>query len=132
VAELTKEIWIDAPPEAVYPYLVQPELAIAWMGDESWNDPRPGGVFRLDIRGHFASGEFVELDPPRRVVYTWGWEGENQIHPPGSTTVEFELESKDGGTQVRLRHSGLTDQGVEMHGEGWDQFLPALAAAAAA
>jgi uncharacterized protein YndB with AHSA1/START domain len=132
VAELTREIWIDAPPEVVYPYLVEPELAVAWMGDESWNDPRPGGVFRLDIRGHVTSGEFVELDPPRRVVYTWGWEGEDQIHPPGSTTVEFELESKDGGTQVRLRHSGLTDRGVEMHGEGWDQFLPMLAAAAAA
>jgi uncharacterized protein YndB with AHSA1/START domain len=72
VADLEKEIWIDAPPEAIYPYLVQPELATAWMGDQSWNDPRPGGVFRLDIRGHVTSGEFVELDPPRRVVYTWG------------------------------------------------------------
>ena len=42
MSELTKEIWIDAPPEQVYPYIVQPELATAWMGDESWNDPRPG------------------------------------------------------------------------------------------
>jgi uncharacterized protein YndB with AHSA1/START domain len=131
VAELEKEIWIDAPPEAVYPYLVQPDLATVWMGDESWNDPRPGGVFRLDIRGNVASGEFVELDPPRRVVYTWGWEGEDQIHPPGSTTVEFELEPKDGGTQLRLRHFGLTDRGVELHDEGWGQFLPELAKAAA-
>jgi uncharacterized protein YndB with AHSA1/START domain len=131
VGELTKEIWIDAPPEQVFAYLVQPDLATAWMGDESWNDPRPGGVFRLDIRGNVASGEFVEVDPPRRVVYTWGWEGDGQIHPPGSTTVEFDLESQDGGTRVRLRHSGLTDKGVEMHGQGWDQFLPELARAAA-
>jgi uncharacterized protein YndB with AHSA1/START domain len=131
VSELTKEIWIDAPPEQVYPYIVQPELATQWMGDESWNDPRPGGVFRLNIRGHVTSGEFVELDPPRRVFYTWGWEGDSQIHPPGSTRVEFELEPENGGTRVRLRHSGLTDEGVEMHGQGWDQFLPELARAAA-
>jgi uncharacterized protein YndB with AHSA1/START domain len=131
VAELTKEIWIDAAPGVVYPYLVQPDLAIAWMGDESWHDPRPGGVFRLDIHGHVATGEFVELDPPRRVVYTWGWEGDGQIHPPGSTTVEFDLEPKEGGTQLRLRHRGLTEDGVIAHGEGWEQFLPELAKAAA-
>lgn len=131
MAELTKEIWIDAPPEQVFPYLVQPDLATAWMGDESWNDPRPGGVFRLDIRGNIASGEFVELDSPRRVVYTWGWEGEGEIHPPGSTTVEFQLEPENGGTRVRLRHTGLSERGAEMHGQGWDQFLPELARAAA-
>ena len=130
MGELTKEIWIDAPPEKVYCYLVERDLA-SWMADESWNDPQPGGVFRLNIRGHVTSGEFVELDPPRRVVYTWGWEGEDQIHPPGSTTVEWQLEAEGGGTRVRLRHSGLTETGVEMHGEGWDQFLPALARAAA-
>ena len=131
MAELTKEIWIDAAPEVVYPYLVQSDLATTWMGDESWHDPRPGGVFRLDIHGHVATGEFVELDPPRRVVYTWGWEGDGQIHPPGSTTVEFDLEPKDGGTQLRLRHTGLTDEGVIAHSEGWEQFLPELAKAAA-
>ena len=131
MGELTKEIWIDAPPEKVYRYLVERDLAASWMGDESWNDPRPGGVFRLNIRGHVTSGEFVELDPPRRVVYTWGWEGDDQIHPPGTTTVEWQLEPEGGGTRVRLRHSGLTDTGVETHGEGWDQFLPALARAVA-
>jgi uncharacterized protein YndB with AHSA1/START domain len=131
VAELRKEIWIDAPPEAVYPFLVEPKLAVAWMGDSSWNDPRPGGLFRLDIHGHIASGEFVELDPPRRVVYTWGWEGDGQIHGPGSTTVEWQLEPEGGGTRVYLRHLGLTDEGAAAHGEGWDQFLPELARAAA-
>lgn len=130
MAELVKEIWIDAPPEQLYPYLVEPQLATTWMGTESWNDPRPGGVFRLDIHGHVASGEFVELDPPRRVVYTWGWEEGDADHPPGSTTVELDLEEENGGTRLRLRHSGLTDEGVESHGEGWDQFLPRLASTA--
>ena len=96
MAEVRREIWIDAPPEAVYPFLVERELAAAWMGDESWNDPRPGGTFRLDIRGHLVSGEFVELDPPHRVVYTWGWEEEDAVHVPGSTTVEWTLEPERG------------------------------------
>lgn len=132
MAEVRREIWIDAPPEAVYPFLVERELAAAWMGDESWNDPRPGGTFRLDIRGHLVSGEFVELDPPHRVVYTWGWEEDDAVHVPGSTTVEWTLEPERGGTRVRLVHTGLTDDGAVLHGEGWDQFLPGLAAAAAA
>jgi uncharacterized protein YndB with AHSA1/START domain len=132
VAEVRKEIWIDAPPEAVYPYLVERELATAWMGDESWNDPRPGGVFRLDIRGHLVSGEFVELDPPRRVVYTWGWEEGDAVHGPGSTRVEWTLEPENGGTRVRLLHIGLSDEGAELHAQGWDQFLPVLATAAIA
>ena len=71
------------------------------------------------------------IDPPRRVVFTWGWEGDGQIHPPGSTTFEFDLVPKDGGTQVRLRHTGLNDEGVVAHGEGWEKFLPELAKAAA-
>jgi uncharacterized protein YndB with AHSA1/START domain len=131
MAELTKEIWIDASPAEVYPYLVQADLATAWMGDQSWHDPRPGGVFRLDIHGHIVSGAFVELDPPRRVVFTWGWEGDDEIHAPGSTTVQFDLEPRAGGTQLRLRHVGLTEEGVVSHGEGWEQFLPELAKAAA-
>jgi len=47
VGELVKEIWIDAAPEKVFPYLVEPDLLTRWIGDESWNDPRPGGLFRL-------------------------------------------------------------------------------------
>lgn len=132
MSEVTKEIWIDAPPEEVYRYLVEPELTVRWFGDESWNEPRPGGLYRVSVRGHVARGEFVELDPGRRVVHTWGWEGDGQVHQPGSTTVEWELEAVDGGTRVRLRHTGLSDDEAEGHSEGWDRFVPELAKAAAA
>ena len=69
--------------------------------------------------------------PGRRVVHTWGWEGADQTHPPGTTTVEWDLDAVDGGTRLRLRHSGLSEEGVEKHGEGWDYFLPVLAKVAA-
>jgi uncharacterized protein YndB with AHSA1/START domain len=132
VGELNKEVWIDASPEQVFRYLVEPELTVRWFGEESWNDPRPGGLYRVSVRGNIVRGEFVELDAGRRVVHTWGWEGADQIHAPGTTTVDWDLEAVDGGTRVRLRHSGLTDEGVQRHSEGWDQFVPELAKAVAA
>ena len=56
MAELVKEIWIDATPEQVFPYLVEPELLTTWIGEESSNDPRPGGVFRLKFSSNTVSG----------------------------------------------------------------------------
>jgi uncharacterized protein YndB with AHSA1/START domain len=132
VGELLKEIWIDATPEKVFPYLVEPELLTTWIGEESWNEPRPGGVFRLKFNTeNVVRGDFVEVDPPRRVVYTWGSEGRESL-PAGSTTVAFDLEPENGGTRVRLRHSDLpTEDEVEQHTKGWDHFLPLLAQVAA-
>jgi uncharacterized protein YndB with AHSA1/START domain len=131
VDELVKEIWIDASPDQVFPYLVEPELLTRWIGEESWNDPRPGGVFRLKFSENTVSGEFIELDPPRRVVYTWGHE-EGDSMPAGSTTVAFDLEPENGGTRVRLRHSDLPNaEQLERHTKGWDHFLPELAKVAA-
>jgi uncharacterized protein YndB with AHSA1/START domain len=128
VGELVKEIWIAAPPERVFPYIVEADLLSRWIGDESWNDPRPGGVFRLRFGETIVRGEFVEVDPPRRVVFTWGHEEAERSLPAGSTTVEVDLEQHDGGTRVRLRHSGLPNaEEVERHNEGWDRYLPELA-----
>ena len=66
MGELTKEIWIDAPPETVYRFLVEPELTVRWFGEQSWNEARPGGRYRVSVRGNVVAGEFVELDPGRR------------------------------------------------------------------
>jgi len=131
VGELLKEIWIDASPEKVFPYLVEPELLATWIGEESWNEPRLGGLYRLKFPQSVVRGEFVELDPPRRVVFTWGRE-EGDSMPVGSTTVAFDLEPENGGTRVRLRHTGLPNElEVEQHIKGWDLFLPELAKVAA-
>jgi uncharacterized protein YndB with AHSA1/START domain len=132
VGELVKEIWIDAAPEKVFPYLVEPELLTRWIGEESWNDPRPGGLFRLKFSENVVRGEFVEIDPPRRAVWTWGHDGDGSALPAGSTTVAFDLEPENGGTRVRLLHSGLPNANeVEQHSTGWDHFLPLLAKVAA-
>src|SRR5260370_41288862 len=86
-----REIAIDGRPERVWKLLVDRREMPRWMGEAATIDLRCGGHYRLDVTpGHAASGEFVEIDPPRRLVYTWGWEGSSAV-PPGSTTVVFEL-----------------------------------------
>src|SRR5690349_7448714 len=128
-----RELTIAASPETVWQFLVDPAKAVLWMGETAALDARPGGEYRVGvIPGHTASGEFVEVDPPNRVVFTWGWEeGENPV-APGSSTVEIELAAEGDGTRLRFVHRGLpTSASVDSHGHGWDHYLPRLGVAAA-
>ena len=123
-----RELAIDASPETVWEFLVDPEKLASWFGSQAWLDPRPGGQYRVDvIGGHIASGEFVELDPPRRLVHTFGWESEggreNSV-PPGASTIEFELEPSGAGTLLKFRHYGLPgSEAAASHAHGWDHYL---------
>jgi uncharacterized protein YndB with AHSA1/START domain len=130
---LEREVRIEAPPEAVFEFFTDPEKMVRWMGVRADLDPRPGGALRIDVTGkHVASGEYVELDPPRRVVFTWGWEGDEVPVSPGQSTVEVTLEPDGDGTRLRFVHSGLPDAAsVEQHGHGWDNYLGRLEQAAA-
>ncbi len=130
-----RELAIAASPKTVWELLVDPDKATRWMGQAASFDPRPGGLYRVEvIPGHTASGEFVELDPPRRLVYTWGWEpghdGANPV-PPGSTTVEIELVPNGDGTTLRFSHRGLPSaEAAQSHAHGWDHYLERLIIAA--
>jgi uncharacterized protein YndB with AHSA1/START domain len=132
---------IAAPPEVVFSFFTDPDLFIQWFGLDAELDPRPGGRFRVRATGRshlVVSGEFVEIDPPTRLVYTWGWEPLDEVHhgvtevAPGSTTVEIELVPHgEDGTILRLRHSGLpTRTACEFHSMGWDMTLDRLMVAA--
>lgn len=121
---------IAAPPETVFEFLTDPEKLLRWMGAEADIDPRPGGVFRLDMNGNdVAAGAYVTVDRPHRVVFTWGWEGSTDV-PPGSTTVTVTLTADGDNTLVELRHDGLPGATAESHDEGWGYFLPRLSLAA--
>ena len=132
-----REVRIAARPETVFEFLVDPEKAARWMGRRAELEPRPGGVYRVELNEQAtASGRYVEVDPPRRVVFTWGWEGQEpgggeHAVPPGSSRVEISLEADGDGTLVRLRHLDLPVEAREIHGQGWDLYLPRLATAAA-
>jgi len=132
--ELTYErsVRIAAPREVVFAYFTDPEKMIRWMGTSANVDARPGGAYRVDINGRdIASGQYVEVDPPNRVVFTFGWERGGAPIPPGASTVEVTL-SRDGDeTVVRFVHRDLPEPMVPSHAEGWDHFLDRLVVAAA-
>lgn len=89
---IEKVIRIAARPETVFRLLTDPKEYVRWKGKLAELEPRPGGVFRVDFDDKgVAAGRYVEVVPDRRVVFTWGWEG-NDLVPPGSSTVEIDLE----------------------------------------
>lgn len=122
---------IEARPEEVFVYLTDAHKYTSWMGMAAELDPRPGGVYRVTMnRDTIAVGEYLAVDPPSRVVFTWGWEGDGTV-PPGSTTVEITLREDGDGTILRLRHSGFpTDEAAASHREGWAMYLERLSVAA--
>src|SRR6516165_8454660 len=131
---IERMIFIALPPEEVFRYLVEPMLMARWIGLSHDLDARPGGRFRVEVsNGNIASGRYVEVVPPKRVALTWGWESEDadlSLLPPGTSLVEIDLEAKDGGTQLRLRHSRLPADHAARHSERWPFYLANLRAMA--
>lgn len=127
------EVRIDASPDTIFEFFTDPAKAVRWMGSQATLDPRPGGIYRVDIGPWNAVGEFVEVDPPNRVAFTWGWANDGMSTPPGSSTVEITLTPDGDETLVRLVHRDLpSQQAVEAHRHGWEvDYLPRLAIVAA-
>ncbi|MFL5950734.1 MAG: SRPBCC domain-containing protein [Gaiellaceae bacterium] len=126
-----RTLTIDASPETVWEFFVDPAKAQRWMGIDADFDAQPGGSYRcVVIPGHTAIGEFVELDRPNKLVFTWGWEGSEDV-PPGSTTIEVELAEEGEKTSVRFVHSFSAAEAAASHTTGWDHYLPRLEVAAA-
>ena len=124
---VNSEIRIDESPEAIFPFLTDPQKIVRWKGVDATVEASPGGVYRVNVTGaKHAVGEYLEVDAPNRVVFTWGWEGDEQL-PPGSSTVTIELIPDGDGTIVRLTHSGLPEGADAAQLQGWEHFLPRLA-----
>jgi uncharacterized protein YndB with AHSA1/START domain len=125
-----REIRIAAPPEIVFRFFIDPKRMVRWKGTSAELDPRPGGIYRVNVTGRdVAQGVYQEVVPNSRVAFTWGWEGNSTV-PPGSSTVEITLVPDGDGTIVRLRHSGLPPKDRAGHAEGWEHFLARLVVAA--
>ena len=123
---------IAAPPERVFHALTSEEIVEWWGSAETYRttkwsgDLRVGGAWRTDGIGadgkrFSVGGEFVEIDPPRKLVHTWraDWDGGNV------TTVTFRLEPIAGGTRLTLRHEGFAErrESCAGHTEGWERVL---------
>jgi len=137
VADLSKGVVlamveIEVPPERVFRALTTPDELVHWWGSpdtyqltESTMDLRVGGKWRTLGRGatgpFSVGGEFLEIDPPRKLVQTWvaDWDGGH------STTIHYQLDPIATGTRVTVRHDGFGDrvESCESHSRGWERVL---------
>jgi uncharacterized protein YndB with AHSA1/START domain len=130
MAEYATSIDIEAPPEIVFAHLVDADRVQTWLGKPVGIDPTPGGAFAVDLHAATVRGEYLEVDPPRRVVISWGMLGGHDL-PPGSSRVEFTLTPTARGTALRLVHTGLPERAMLTHAAGWTNYLERLGLAAA-
>ena len=129
---LAYELDLDATPAAVCRCWTEPEQIVRWMGDRATLQPWPGGTFRVEYAsGDVVAGEFVDVEAPQYLAFTWGWDEPGALTPPGSTRVEVSLEGLSGDTRTRLRmrHVNQPSAALDNHDAGWRFFLPRLVAA---
>jgi uncharacterized protein YndB with AHSA1/START domain len=126
-----RETHIAAPPAAVFALMTDPEKILRWMGTEAEIEPRPGGIYLVNVTGaRCTRGSFREVVPVHRLAYSFGWDGLDEV-PPGSSLVEIDLIDRDGGTLLRMTHSGLPNAvQCENHNKGWAHYLGRLTVAA--
>jgi uncharacterized protein YndB with AHSA1/START domain len=139
-------VHIPATPGTVFPYLTDPARYIQWMGSQAALEAAPGGGYRVQMADGFAAaGTFIEVEPPHRLVFTWGWADDDAAEhvlgeqtatgsdlPPGSTRVEVTLDDADGGTRLTLLHHDLpTSELRDAHQVAWETYLHRLAIRAA-
>ncbi|MGW1888969.1 SRPBCC family protein [Streptomyces sp. NPDC002004] len=126
---VTVERHIAARPETVFSFFTDRDKWLSWMGEDGEFDFRPGGAYRTTVTGgNVAEGRFVEVDPPTRLVFTWGWAEGSMPVPSGSSTVEPVAD----GALLRLVHRDLpSPEACAAHEEGWVHHTDRLATAAA-
>jgi len=125
-----KSVFVPLGADETFALITEPDRLRRWQVITARVDLRAGGDYRWTIvPGHSASGTVTEVQPGKRVVFTWGWEGAADL-PPGASTVTITLEPSVGGTVVRLVHEGLTGEHAASHAMGWTHYLDRLVKAA--
>jgi uncharacterized protein YndB with AHSA1/START domain len=127
---------ITVPPERVFRSLASEEIATWWGSEDMYRvtrwtgDVRPGGAWKSegmgkDGRAFSVSGEYLEVDPPRKLVHTWRYDWDPTR---STTTVSYRLEPLEGGAATRLvvRHEGFDPANPAAcadHATGWERVL---------
>ena len=125
------QVHVAARPETVFSYFTDPSRMVRWKGATARLDPQPGGEYFCDMEdGVIMEGRYLELDPFKRIVFSFGWRG-HPVVSPGSTRVEVLFEPSEGGTLVTLRHHDLPADEHDLHRGGWTFYLERLIVAAA-
>jgi len=124
---------IRAPRDQVYAAWTDPAQLKEWFGPESVQtrnliaDVRVGGEFRWDLTDQEGkevtiSGEYREVEPGKKIVFTWRLEGDEDWKNHSTVTVEFF--DREGGTEIRLTHEKLPNEASrDDHTQGWNSVL---------
>jgi uncharacterized protein YndB with AHSA1/START domain len=128
---------IAAPPERLFALWTEPEELAKWWGPEGFTTPklamdvRAGGRWRTTMRRadgteNTVSGIYRTIDPPRRVVFTWGWDDDAGLHGH-ETEVTVTLEPVPGGTRMVLTQQAFVDRDSrDRHAQGWTSSFVCL------
>ena len=134
--DVVHELVVPAPVEQVFDMFTDPRQLVRWIGISADLQPRPGGRFRFEVTpGQFCEGQYIIVERPGRLVFTWGWTDLSFGLAPGTSRVEVTLtgSGQDASrTRLRLVHSGLAGDLGLLHDDGWSRFLARLTAAAVA
>jgi uncharacterized protein (TIGR03086 family) len=125
--EVSKTVTLPVTPDEAFALITEPERLRRWHAISARVDLRVGGDYRWTIvPGQSAVGTFHEIEPGRRVVFGWGWDGQENFGADTST-VQITLTPVAGGTELVLHHTGfLTEEQVASHNEGWNHYLGRL------
>jgi len=141
--KIEREIEINASPATVFEVITSPEHLTEWWPDEAVLEPTPGAVGEL-VFGDRSSGDaqipqvtVVDAEPPRLFSFRWVYPDGEDARDGNSLLVTFELSARGDGTLLRMTETGFSNNGWDVatleqqyreHAEGWDHFLPRLAA----
>jgi uncharacterized protein YndB with AHSA1/START domain len=129
--------FINVPRDRVYAAWTDPAQLKEWFGPENVRtrnftaDARVGGKYRWDLINEEGedmtiSGEYRELVPGKKIVFTWKWD-DDETWKNTSSVVTVELSDRDGGTELRLIHEKLpSEESRDRHNEGWNSVVDRL------
>jgi len=129
--------FIKAPTDRVYDAWTDPAQLREWFGPENVRtrnieaDVRVGGEYRWDLTNSegeemSAFGEYKELIPGKKIVFTWQWD-DDEAWENRTSVVTIELAKRRDGTELRLRHERLpSEESRDRHNEGWNSLLDRL------
>jgi uncharacterized protein YndB with AHSA1/START domain len=130
--EIQTNVTVDAPTDAVFRALTEPDALEHWLATKVESDARTGGRFRYEFefddpaQNNVQEGEYLAIEEPSRLALPWTFG-----FSPKQTTVEYALRPEDGRTRVDFSHSGFEEgepwDGVyERFTGGWQMFLSSL------
>jgi uncharacterized protein YndB with AHSA1/START domain len=128
---LHRTVTIQAAPETVFRFFQESPRFARWWGAGSTIEPHPGGkVYIRHPNGIETVGEVVEIDPPSRIVFTYGFVSGNPL-PPGASLDTIRLAPDPAGTRLELLHEFADASARDQHVQGWRFQLSLFANAVA-